>query len=814
MAKEKNLTTGGLVDINIDKIVSSPNVETDNSEYEIFLHTELFDIPIDMAKSLDVTRDYNANICDFITIVFDMPAGTFAKKVYPFRDNLEMTVAKRFKDNAKPRVSTRYKLVLYANGGMDAGYFSKGDEASLDESNILTITGQLILREVFGLREAYVDGIYKNCTVTDVIRGCLAQSCQMVELEGNKLKHNIDVYEANNDFTYNNLIIPTGITCLDLPSYLHVKDYGVYNGAIGTYIQKYNNKDMIFVYPLYSTSRYNDDETYPKITIYHANTTKYDMIDNTYRVDGKNVEMIATSKTKSKDLGSNTLMDQGDTIVSSSSEQIFNSNFEVTDEGISFDSTKQLKGQSITNRRDGQNKIRYTDESNVYKQRAHVLRNTLAMYTVPWSYSNPDLIYPGMPALLIFEDSKKGLMKLYGTVQGISTYFDFKVKTHSSMLLVAVTSPNIYKTNEPENMKQTQGSPEEEAMKKNSGDGNITSTPIGGGDQTDPELAAAIEKKKAQDIKNAKDGKTTKATEDALKGKETANKTVKEEDRYIHKKTPKGRPYKVDKISGTIIYYPNGKERGTTNSNEPFLDTFIDDLEKNNNTQNKPNKNETPESGTTPGGITYTTEGRYVYATINGKRMKYPASIPPQPTMAEIDSWAEEVKKRQEEENNKVPDKKPEGNKPKPDVIPRSGTTLNGTMYSTNDYDKIVVMVNGKMITTGITYNEKLTYADIDYIHDRLLKEQQEQSKPKPDKDPKPPKEEKPQEPERPTIPTSGTTTTGVMWSTNFDNRLVFMMPDGKSKVSGVTHDMVSSYEDIDHVYNVLLEEWKRENNS
>ena len=808
MAKEKNLINGGLVDINIDKIIATPNVETDNSEYEIYLHTEELDLLIETPKTLDITRDYNTNICDFITIVFNIPAGTFAKKIYPFRDNLEMTIAKRFKDNKKPRVSTRYKLILYVQGGMDASYFSKADQASLDESNIMSVTGQLLLREVYGLKEAYVDGIYKNCTVTDVIRGCIAQSCQLVELEGNKLQHNIDVYEANNDFLYNNLIIPTGITCLDLPSYLHIKDYGVYNGSIGTYIQKYNNKDMIFVYPLYSTSRYEDDANYPKLTIYHANSSKYDMIDNTYRVDGKNVEIIANSKTKSKDLGSNSLMDQGDTVVSSQAEQIFNSNFEVTDEGITFDSTKQLKGQSIINRRDGQNKMRYTDESNVYKQRAHVLRSTLAMYTIPWGYSNPDLIYPGMPALVVFEDSKKGLMKLYGTVQGISTFYDFKVKTHSSMLLVAVMSPNIYKINEPETMKETQGSPAEQAKAASASDNNTSGKGSGVGEKTmDPELKAAIERKKSDDAKKKKEGKTTTDTEDTLKGKTTNNKTVTEAERYIHKKTPKGRPYKVDRNSGTIVYTANGKERGTTNSNEPHLDTFIDDLEKTNKPdKDKPNKKQPlPNPGKTGKGRSYKQEGIDFYFNVNGKWVRHQSlsnmSALYNYTKDDLDIFYDGIASKEEE--------KPQEKPPVVDIIPRSGTTTKGVMYSTNDYDKIVVMVNDKMITTGITHNEKLTYADIDYIHDRLLEEQkQEEASKEPPKAEEPPKQEEEQET---TIPRSGTTTYGVMYSTNDEDKLVFMMPDGTSKVSGVRHDMVSSFEDIDYVYKSLLDDWKNQ---
>ena len=443
--KETNLINGGVIDIDVNRILKTENKDVDNIRYEIILHTEKDDIKLELVESIEVMRDYNKHIGDYTIIVFQMAGGEFAKRVYPHRDHMEVTVIKSWVDNTHDTVTNKYKgIIINQEDGLDAGLESKADETTLNETKLMKIEMQLMLRELEGLRSVYVDGIYKNSTIEEIIQAVIMDGASNIEVEGNPLDINIDVFPVNNTFSYKNLTIPTGVNLTDMPSYIQNTSYGVYNGAIGTYFQWYKDKYCMFVYPLYHTTRY-DKERGGRLTIYHANSHKYDYVENTYAVDGDNISMLAGNNLNKKDLGTNKLLNLGDGIVDSASEEILNRNFEITDTGVNFDSSKQLSGVKIIDRKDGYTKNRFVGaSSNMYTQRSATLMLTLANYIIPWKYSNTDLIYPGMPCCFIFEDSVRGLVKLKGTVQGINTRYTMSSKVHVSLLHVCVESSNVW----------------------------------------------------------------------------------------------------------------------------------------------------------------------------------------------------------------------------------------------------------------------------------------------------------------------------------------------------------------------------------
>ena len=333
---------------------------------------------------------------------------------------------------------------------MDSSQYSKATEEELNKTSMLNVTGQLVYRELEGIRSIYVDGVYKQTTLKNMILALFYDAGKKITIEGNKMDLCIDMTEPANKTRYRNVLIPTGITLADLPSYLQNVAYGMYNGGIGTYLQEYNGSRVVFIYPLYSTDAYEKAKD-KRLTIFHANTARLDHIENTFTVDGDNVKIIATSQAKNKDMGTNTLISQGDGIMYNQSEQVLNRNFEIQDDGIMFDKTKQLSASTIVNRRDGQVKTVYVGaDSNLYRQRTQILKNTLSFIQIPWKFSNQDIIYPGMPCCYIFEDSVKGLVKLNGTVQAIYTKYDGGKKTHVSILIIAVASPNVWDLNKKE----------------------------------------------------------------------------------------------------------------------------------------------------------------------------------------------------------------------------------------------------------------------------------------------------------------------------------------------------------------------------
>lgn len=436
----------GFIQAEVEKILKYNNPFKNNAKYEVIIHTEDDTIDVEFLESIDVMRNYNTNIADYINIRFKIILGTYAKRVYPYRDNLICSVRKSYTDDYDNATSNIYKMVIISDGGgMETSQnVKKLTEDEMNKSGVVTVEAQLYLREVEGLRSLHVDGIFKEITLKEVMQGLFAISAEKVQLDGENMQYRIDVAEPANQIQYKNLVLPTGLTLDALPSYLQGKDYGVYNGGIGTYIQNYKGNNVVFIYPLYSTERYDNSEDRDVLTIINTNTSLYDVVENNWCRTGNNVFLLAGSNTSSSDPGTNALINAGDALIMTPPEKFFTKNFEVGDDGVMLDTEQQLKGTTIKTRRDGIVKAKYVGpESNMYKQRTMAILQTLATYTIPWNFSNTDIIYPGMPCCYMFEDATLGLVKLYGTVQATYSRYSKPHGTETGMIVIKVKSHNL-----------------------------------------------------------------------------------------------------------------------------------------------------------------------------------------------------------------------------------------------------------------------------------------------------------------------------------------------------------------------------------
>lgn len=437
--------TSNLIDIDINQVIKKNNTAKDFS-YQFILHTENDDIELSQIISFESLQDYNNNIGDYNLLTFNMVMGTYIKKVYPYRDNLTCTILKTFNNiNLKPQ-SAEYKLVIVNDMGTseDSPHYKNMTEEQLNQSEVKKLEAQVYLIELEALRNSYVDGTYKNVTVQELIGFSYAKAKEEITVQGNPLELKIDIAEPDNDMRYNNLMVPSGVLLQDLPVFLQNGEYGVYNGGCGTYLQKYNNELSTFIYPLYTTKRFENTNDL-KLIVYNPGNLKLSTVENTWCQDGDIVKIVAGSGVKVLDKGSSNLLDKGEAIVSSRPEQIFNRASLVDDSGISVDNSNQLNINSVTSRKDGISKSRYVgNESNMYKQRTQMIKDTMATYQIPWHFSYPEIIYPGMPVCYIFEDEKRGIVKLYGSVQLLMTNFTPAKKMISSVLIICVGSDNVY----------------------------------------------------------------------------------------------------------------------------------------------------------------------------------------------------------------------------------------------------------------------------------------------------------------------------------------------------------------------------------
>ncbi|MGE3592512.1 MAG: hypothetical protein AB7G52_08480 [Arcobacter sp.] len=437
-----DLVTGGLIDLEIRDIIKSSNNKTNNLEYDIYLHTPDKDIFITLINTIEILRDYNGNISDYIVTNFIMYSGDFIKDVIPYKDNLELTIV--MKIVGEETKYNRYKFVITNNtADIYGSKYTKLSKDELNKSEQFVVEGQCVIREVEALRTFYVDGIYKNTDVKSLIVSELINTAKESRVEGTTIPIQVDMREPNNDMQYNHINVPTGTKYFDLPTFLQNTTYGVYNGSIGTYFQRYKDNNIVFVYPLYDIELFSTSTK--KLILYHANTHKLDHVENTYMVDGDIVKILCGNNITNVDNGENELINSGDGLVNTNTKLIMSRNAIVTDDKLTLDKDTHLTGKKMKDKRDGVTKSNYVgNEVNMYKHRSLVNRNTMAVYQIPWNFCDIELLYPGMPVCFMYEDEKNGIVKLNGVLQSVYSRYNNTTKTTSGIINVMVMKPNVY----------------------------------------------------------------------------------------------------------------------------------------------------------------------------------------------------------------------------------------------------------------------------------------------------------------------------------------------------------------------------------
>lgn len=430
-----------LLQIDIKEIINATNPNTDNLQYSLILHTPEEDYTVPIVKLIEVMRNYNKYVGDYIVVTFYMPAGDFIKGMYKYRDNMELTIVQTDKYDTSFVKSTRYKFVLLNNNqNVYGSNYAIQTKEELNKHEMLKIEGQCIDRVVEGMRLLQVEGIYENVTIKDLITAELTEKLEGLAVDGNAESVRIDIEEPNNPATIKQIILPTGVYALDFPSYLQNSIYGVYNNGLGTYVQDWYDNKTLFVYPLFDVNRVNNREY--RLIIYYTSAVKFNYIDNTYFLDGSTLKIIAGTTLRSLDDAENEFINSGDGYIRTKPQQMMNRNVMVGNDKLTLDNTTQVEGTKFKERRDGISRARYVGpEVNMYKHRTYINRQTMGMYEFTWHYSNPDLIYPGMPLLYLFEDSAGVISQLEGAVQLVCTVWDAAKNTRSSLITFFARKP-------------------------------------------------------------------------------------------------------------------------------------------------------------------------------------------------------------------------------------------------------------------------------------------------------------------------------------------------------------------------------------
>ena len=198
------------------EILSIINNENSGVKYignKVVIHTSELDINITMLESIEIMHDYNNNVSDYVIATFFIEMGDYVRDIYPFRDNLQITISIYVHGEM---ITNRYKLVILNNNFENNA--SAANSASREELNKLKLSrvvGQCIdnLTEVMRLQS--VSGVYHNTTLDKLISSAITTSLDGIKINGIKPIVKIDIEKPDNDRMYNHIPIPTGTMIQD-----------------------------------------------------------------------------------------------------------------------------------------------------------------------------------------------------------------------------------------------------------------------------------------------------------------------------------------------------------------------------------------------------------------------------------------------------------------------------------------------------------------------------------------------------------------------------------------------------------------------
>ena len=428
----------GLLKIPLSKISATPNYYNTDVKYIVRIHTPNEVINVDLLVTIMMKRDYSKSLTDELYIECYIPMGVFIKRLYPYRENIEISIERYWKTGSYIR---KYKALL--QNGLDklsGNYRDTLSEENLNKLEMSISRFQCIDKCYESMKNFNISNVYNNTDVKSIMYNefyTVLNNIKTASMDISKM--GIDISEPDNKSIYKNTIIPFDTKILDLPSFLHEKEYGVYNSLIGTYIQYYGNSSIpnLYVYPVYD--EYRVREVPKKLVIYNSNVAMYDMSRNTYMVDGDLLNIIANSNTDSLNNVANSIIDEGVGIASSRVENLTNINAYPTDDGVYYDRNKNMSFDKAYSVRDNNDKYKYVGyKNNLFTERGNVVARRFQIMKFEWNFCELDLIYPGMPVMFIFVSVQLGMVKMTGTVLSTAMVYNKANNNTVGFIVVAV----------------------------------------------------------------------------------------------------------------------------------------------------------------------------------------------------------------------------------------------------------------------------------------------------------------------------------------------------------------------------------------
>lgn len=382
-----------------------------NAKVSATFHTEKEDFPALKVLMMENKRDYYGSTGEYSAIAVYLPVGDYVYRLLPFRDHLEINVKMIFMTEGGEEsledspTEFLYKALIDFKTNSFPSSESISNRTLRELNNLPPITVNLELQDRCEepLRLKMIDGVYRNVTMEQMLRGTFIHEANKIKVDGKPIIQVLELDKPDNTEPVANLLIPQGVFLRDLPGYLQEKSRGVYNAGIGSFFQRYMRKPSWFVYPLYKKTRFDEDRT--KLVIYAVPEDRMPAINNTYRSEGKIIYIAATGEKKMAENSRNPDLNKGTGFRMADAEAFMLKPVKILEEGIQAVRRSLNHEVASQSRKDQMNSGQiHSSSSNAFMKYSELQSRDFSGVSVLWSNSNPDLLYPGMPVKYVYMD--------------------------------------------------------------------------------------------------------------------------------------------------------------------------------------------------------------------------------------------------------------------------------------------------------------------------------------------------------------------------------------------------------------------------
>ncbi len=396
------------------------------------LHTSDRDYTVFKILSEEIVKDYSKSMMEDIRLTCSIPLGDYITLVYPNKDNLEMTVtrtpmkARGDSNNGKKNIQQiKYKCLFEPiNPSFTSSEISNYDQATLNNSQFVTVYFRLMDRNAEPLRVKMTQGVFRGIGPEEMIKAILLSESQQILVDGKPAAEGLDIVKPDKTKAISQVVLSSGTHMCEVPTMIQENYDGVYKYGIGTFFQRYNGVPMWFVYPLFDFDRFDGREERDVAIFYSAPPKFTQGAERTYRVNPGVLEVVVTTDKHQINVSEIKQLNEGVGFRLMDTDAFMKKPAIIDADGEPVGARANLNREvNLLERKDGLNYVPVIKNfaTNPYHETSKIASRTHTLLHFGWDNADETLIYPGMPMKFCYMEDNQ-YRELKGTILGLQAF--------------------------------------------------------------------------------------------------------------------------------------------------------------------------------------------------------------------------------------------------------------------------------------------------------------------------------------------------------------------------------------------------------